>query len=128
MQVLIVEDQASDLRIAARAAESSGFSKVEARSSAGAARLYLEKGLDGKELLPDAIVLDLDLGYESGFELLRFWHSDPRLSTIPLVVWTVLGDQYRKICQMFHVNAYVDKGEDGSVLREVLGGLMKVDS
>ena len=97
MQILIVEDQPNDVHIAAKAAEASGFSMVEARSSAGAARDYLEKGLAGAHALPDAILLDLDLGYESGFELLRYWHGDARLSQIPLIVWTVLGDQYREI-------------------------------
>ena len=125
MKLLIVEDQATDLRIAAQAAEGSGFGEVDARSSAGAARLYLEKGLEGTGPMPDAIVLDLDLGYESGFELLRYWHSEPRLSSIPLVVWTVLGDQYRQICQMFKVQAYLDKGEGISTLRNELDGLAK---
>jgi CheY-like chemotaxis protein len=128
MQILIVEDQASDLKIAANAAETSGFSAVEARSSVGAARLYLEKGIDGLGPLPDAIILDLDLGYESGFELLRFWHSNPRLSKIPLVVWTILGDRYQQMCQMFKVTAYIYKGEDASVLRDVLSGLARVGS
>ncbi len=128
MQLLIVEDQPNDVRIAAKAAEVSGFSEVEARSSAGAARLYLEKALTGSHPLPDAILLDLDLGYESGFELLRFWHSDPELSKIPLVVWTVLGDQYRDICRMFRVRAYIYKGEDPSVLRGVLSGLTRLSA
>ncbi len=126
MQILIIEDQPNDLKIAAKVAETSGFSVVEARSSVGAARLYLEKGLDEKSPLPDAIILDLDLGYESGFELLRFWHSNSRLSKIPLVVWTILGDRYQQMCQMFKVTAYIYKGEDVSVLRDVLVGLAKI--
>ncbi|MGA7521264.1 MAG: hypothetical protein WBW84_02210 [Acidobacteriaceae bacterium] len=128
MQLLLVEDQPNDIRIAARAAEASGFSEVEARSSAGAARVYLEKALTGAHPLPDAILLDLDLGYESGFELLRFWHSDPEIAKVPLVVWTVLGDQYREICGLFRVKAYIYKGEDLSVLREVLSGLTRLSA
>jgi CheY-like chemotaxis protein len=126
MQVLIVEDQPSDLRIAAKAAEASGFSGINTTSSAVTAKEYLEKALRGEQALPDAIVLDLDLGYDSGFELLRFWHSNPALAKIPLVVWTVLGDQYREICRIFEVSAYVYKGEDISVLRQVLSGLPRV--
>lgn len=123
MQLLIVEDHQNDLQMAARAAEASGFAQVTARSSAVMARMYLEKALQGEQPVPDAIVLDLDLGYDSGFELLRFWHSTPLLSKIPLVVWTVMGDHYRDICRMFHITAYVSKGEDISVLRQVLSGL-----
>ena len=126
MNVLIVEDQPNDLRVATRAAEDSGFSGVEARSSAESAVSWLQKGLAGEVSLPDAIVLDIDLGFQSGFELLRYWHSDPRLARIPLVVWTVLGDHYREICRMFKVKAYVDKGQDVSVLQQVLRGLSGV--
>ena len=126
MNVLIVEDQPNDLRVATRAAEASGFSSVEARPSAESAVSWLQKGLAGEVSLPDAIVLDIDLGFQSGFELLRYWHSNPRLARIPLVVWTVLGDHYREICRMFKVKAYVEKGQDVSVLQQVLRGLSGV--
>jgi len=128
MLVLVVEDQANDLRVAVAAAQEAGFSDVEARSSITAAREYLEKALDGNGRLPDAIVLDLDLGYESGFELLRFWHSNPRLSSIAIVIWTILGDQYREICEMFKVRGYVDKGGGIAPLRKALGGLVQLAS
>jgi CheY-like chemotaxis protein len=123
MTILIVEDQPADLEIASAAAQASGYSGVEARASARTAMHFLEKGLEGSHTLPDAIVLDLDLGYESGFELLRFWHGDPRLAKIPLVVWTVLGDQYREICRMFKVRAYIYKGDGQSALHGVLSQL-----
>lgn len=123
MQVLIVEDQSSDLQTASKAAEAAGFSGIAAQPSALMAKAYLEKGLQGELALPDAIVLDRDLGYDSGFELLRFWHSNPKMAKVPLVVWTILDDRYREICAMFKVIAYVNKAEDSSVLRQVLGGL-----
>jgi CheY-like chemotaxis protein len=123
MQLLIVEDQPNDLRIAVKVAEESGYSTVEGASSSAMARNRLEKGLAGEQPLPDAILLDLDLGFESGFEVLRYWHSEPRLFSIPLVVWSILGGQYREICTMFRVRAYVNKGEDISLLRSVLSGL-----
>lgn len=123
MTILIVEDQANDLQIASAAAQTSGYSGVEARASARAAMAFLEKSLEEEKSLPDAIVLDLDLGYESGFELLRFWHSNQRLSKIPLIIWTVLGDHYREICRMFKVKAYVYKGDGPSALHGVLSQL-----
>lgn len=126
MQVLIVEDQPNDLRIACAAAKESGFSDVESRSSITAARLFLEKQLQSGNSLPDVIVLDLDLGYESGFELLRFWHGNQQLAKVPVIVWTILGDQYREICQMFRVSAYIDKGVGHSELRRALGELSRL--
>lgn len=128
MHVLIVEDHPNDLRNASAAALAAGFSEVEARASAMLAKAYLEKCLEGKERLPEAIVLDLDLGYDSGFELLRFWHGNPQLATIPVVVWTIMGDHYAEICRMFHVKAYISKSDDISVLRTVLSGLNRASA
>jgi CheY-like chemotaxis protein len=122
-RLLIVEDQAHDLHRAADLAQSMGFSVVDARASAMAARLYLENALRDEGPLPDAIILDLDLGYESGFELMRFWHGNPRLSPIPLIVWTVLGDEQREICRLFKVSAYVSKLDDIARLSEALSNL-----
>lgn len=126
MTVMIVEDQANDLRIASTAAEESGFTDIEATSSLAAAREFLERALAQGRPLPRAIVLDLDLGYESGFELLRHLHGSPELSKIPVVVWTIMGDRYRQICEMFKVAAYVDKGTGIAELRKVLVGLAQM--
>jgi CheY-like chemotaxis protein len=128
MRLLVVEDSAGDLRIATEAGKSSGYSQIEAKSTVGAARVYLEKCLDENQPLPDAIILDLDLGYESGFELLRFWHGTPGLSRVPLIVWTILGEDQREICRLFKVNAYVSKQDGIVVLREALSGLARAAS
>lgn len=126
-RLLIVEDNPNDLRIAAEVARSMGFTEVEARSSAMNAKLYLENRLQD-EALPNAIILDLDLGYESGFELLRFWHGHPRLSRIPMIVWTVVGEEQREICELFKVEAYVSKSDGAARLREALGSLARAAS
>jgi DNA-binding response OmpR family regulator len=128
MQVLIIEDQPNDLRMAAAAAQASGFTSIEARTSITAAKEYLEKALTGAHALPQAIILDLDLGYESGFELLRFWHGDPELVKIPVVVWTILGDHYRTVCELFKVRNYVDKALGTAGLRKALSGMASMAS
>ena len=84
--------------------------------------------MEGAHPLPDAIILDLDLGHDSGFELLRFWHSHAELAKVPVIVWTIMGEQYREVCEMFKVSGYVDKGAGASALREALGGLAQVAS
>jgi len=119
-RLLIVEDQSADLRVAVDVVKSLGVSFIEARTSITAAKAYLEDGLDGSQPLPDLIILDLDLGYESGFELLRFWHGNPKLSNIRLIVWTVMGDEQREICRMFKVNAIVSKTEGAVGLKRVI--------
>ncbi|MGC2637217.1 MAG: response regulator [Acidobacteriaceae bacterium] len=127
MQLLIVEDQPTDLRVATTAARDCGFRDIEGRTSIAAARQFLEKAVE-EEKLPDAIVLDLDLGYESGFEMLRYWHSHPQIGKVPLLVWTILGDQYREVCEVFKVSGYIDKGSGGAALSKALGGLAEAVS
>jgi len=127
-RILVVEDQPSDLQIAAQTARSAGIDEVEARTSVPAAISFLEKGLRKELALPDGIVLDLDLGYESGYELLRHWHSSPELKHIPLLVWTILGEEQREICNLFKVTNYVSKWEGGTALRAALKKLQAPSS
>lgn len=119
-RVLIVEDHASDLRIAADLATELGAVEVEARTSASAAQLFLQSALDGDTPMPDMLVVDLDLGYESGFELLRFWHSHPGLAKVPLIVWTGLGEEQQEICRLFKVDAIVLKTEGLAALKQAM--------
>jgi CheY-like chemotaxis protein len=119
-RLLIVEDQPSDLQIAADIARSLNFTEIEGRVSATTAKLYLDSILDGNQAKPDVIILDLDLGYESGHELLRFWHSHPALSCIPMIVWTALGKEQQELCQLFNVNAVVAKWEGATALKRAL--------
>ena len=34
----------------------------------------MEQGLRGEEPLPNALILDVDFGLDSGYELLRLWY------------------------------------------------------
>lgn len=118
-RLLIVEDQSADLRVAVDAVKSLGVPFVEARTSTSAAKLYLENALSQKQL-PDLMIVDLDLGYESGFELLRFWHGNPALSSIRLVVWTAMGEEQQNICRLFKVSAIVSKAEGIDALKRAI--------
>ena len=108
------------MRKAEEAGASAGFSEVQKHESVRSALAHLEEGLRGETALPDAMVLDLDFGYESGFELLRFRCENPRLLKIPLIVWTMLGPENREICGLFRINGYVSKWEGLEVLQKVL--------
>jgi CheY-like chemotaxis protein len=122
-RLLLVENEPKDVQLAANAAQAVGILEVDARTSLDAAKSYLEKGLKGEGPLPDGIVLDLDLGYDSGYELLRYWHSTPALFQIPLIVWSVLGEEQREMCKLFKVNCFVGKWEGTAAFQEALGKL-----
>ena len=120
--LLLVDDRPNDLRIAAEAARDLGIADVNAQTSAMKARAFLERALEGEVPLPEGIVLDLDLGYESGFELLRLWHSTPQLAVIPMMVWSVM-DREREICTLFKVKSFVSKSDGPKAFREALAQL-----
>ena len=118
--LLIVEDSPKDLDSAASVAKRAGFSEIKTRILASLAIVYLEKALQGESPLPDAILLDLDLGLESGFELLRFCHKTKLLSRIPVVVWTIMGEEHREICKLFGVRDCLSKNDGPAALHNVL--------
>ncbi|HVT96195.1 MAG TPA: hypothetical protein VHE33_01730, partial [Acidobacteriaceae bacterium] len=95
--LLVLEDNPPDRRVAAQLGSSAGFDEFELSGSATDIKAYLAKALEGKVPLPDAMLIDLSLGYDSGFEILRFWRSTPRLKPIPVVVWTLARDTQLEI-------------------------------
>ena len=125
-RLLVVEDQPTDCKVASEAALLAGFSVIESMSSASTAKSWLEGGLTGKGPLPDAIVLDLDLGGDSGFELMRFWHGTPQLKKIPVLVWTELDDQFGHLCDLFKVQEVVPKWQGKEALKQALSRIATV--
>lgn len=119
-RLLIVENDPHDMKRAGEAARQVGFSELEGKTTPGAARYYLEERLSDESKLPDGILLDLDFGHENGYELLRFWHSSPKLRTIPMIVWSVLGEEQRNMCDLFKVKQFVGKWEGNRALEEAL--------
>jgi len=118
--LLVVENEPKDLKNAADSARAAGFADVEAKTSPYAARIFLEDRLANGPKLPDAILLDLDFGIESGYELLRFWHSTPKLRAVPLIVWSILGEEQKQMCGLFKVNKFIGKWEGNEALQDAL--------
>ncbi len=117
--LLIVEDDPADLYTAADMAEKLGFS-VEAKSTASSARAYLEAAIEKQVDSPDVVILDLDLGYDSGHELLRFWHKNRDSLNARMVVWTRLGKDQQEVCNLFKVDAVVSKWQGVEVLKTAI--------
>lgn len=117
--LLIVEDDPNDLYAAADIAEKLGFS-VEAKSTASSARAYLEAAIEKRVASPDVVVLDLDLGYDSGHELLRFWHKNRDSLNARMVVWTKLGQDQQEVCNLFKVDAVVSKWQGVELLKTAI--------
>lgn len=118
--VLIVEDDASDLRKATSALAELGLGPLDPVSTVGEALRYLDEVGEGKRLKPGLILLDLALGYESGFEVLRRWRSDRKLSGIQIVVWTQMGEREQEICRLFGLKHVISKWAGTAEMQEAV--------
>ena len=126
--VLIVEDDASDLRNATSALVELGLGPLDPVSSVGEALRYLDEVGEGKRSKPGLILLDLALGYESGFEVLRRWRSDRKLSGIQIVVWTQMGDREQEICRLFGLKHVISKWAGAAELQDAIKAAMQSPS
>jgi CheY-like chemotaxis protein len=109
---LVVEDDPIDLRQVTEVLKGMGISKIDSAGTTPAAIRYLEEVAERKRPAPAVVVLDLSLGYDSGFEVLRRWKSDVRLRNIRVVVWTQMGEREQELCRLFGLEQVVPKWKD----------------
>jgi CheY-like chemotaxis protein len=124
LRVLIVEDNAEQIYMATSILMKMGVDNVNAITSVAFALEYLQDITEGKRTPPDIVVLDLEFGKESGFEVLRYWKSAPALKNVRVVVWTIMGELERKMAGLFGVEQVVDKADGAKALEQVLRSLV----
>jgi CheY-like chemotaxis protein len=127
-RVLIVEDTPADVRQSTAAVKKLGAEDVIVLNNIPAAILFLQDVVEGTKPAPDLILLDLSFPRESGFEVLRYWKSNPRLREIHVVVWTIMGDTEKKLCQFFGVEHVVPKWAGPNELETALKTFVQTDS
>ncbi|HEY1650123.1 MAG TPA: hypothetical protein VGF96_19220 [Terracidiphilus sp.] len=93
MRLLILEDNPKDVALAKETAHAEGFGDIEAFASLTPAIESIEQGLQGEKPLPDAFLVDLDLGSDSGYEFLRFWYRRRATSKVGVIVWSQLEER-----------------------------------
>ena len=108
-RVLIVEDTPSDVRQSTAVVKKLGAEDVVTINNIAGAMLFLQEVVEGTKEAPDLILLDLSFPRESGFEVLRYWKSNAKLNQIHVIVWTVMGETEKKLCQFFGVDDVVPK-------------------
>jgi CheY-like chemotaxis protein len=119
-RVLIIEDTAADARQSTVVVRKLGAQEVLAQNNIASALLFLQDVVEGTKEAPDLILLDLSFPKESGFEVLRYWKSNPKLQSIHIVVWTVMGETEKKLCEFFGVDHVVPKWGGPKELESVL--------
>src|SRR6267143_5395988 len=115
VDILLVEDNPADARLAAEALRESSFeTRLHWASDGVQAMAFLRRqGKDAQAPRPDLILLDLNLPKKDGREVLAEVKSDPSLKRIPVVVLTTSKAE-EDILKTYnlHANCYITKPVD----------------
>jgi two-component system, chemotaxis family, response regulator Rcp1 len=110
--IMLVEDDPGDQKLIKTSLNNQRITNTPVvASSAEEALEYLQKGkTDGSILMPDLILLDLNMPGIGGRELLRLIKSDKELETIPVVILTT-SEADKDILESFRLQAagYIKK-------------------
>lgn len=112
--VLCIEDNPANMILVERVVEAEGHNLLKAAD--GTQALNLLSGI-----VPDIILLDINLPGIDGLELARRFKADERLSSVPLIATTaqvLVGDRER--CLEAGCDDYLPKPLDIRKLREVI--------
>lgn len=90
IEILLVEDTPSDVRLTQEALKRSGLKYTMSVVNDGVEALdYLNERKSGGQQLPDLILLDLNMPRKNGHEVLADIQGDEKLAKIPVVLLTV---------------------------------------
>ena len=108
--VLVVDDSLTVRKITTRLLTREGFRVDSAKDGVDA----LEKMHD---LIPDVVLLDVEMPRMDGFELARVMRSDERLKSVPIIMITSrTADKHRNRALEIGVNVYLGKPYQEQVL------------
>jgi len=101
--VMVVDDSLTVRKITSRLLEREGYRVVTSKDGVDA----LEQLLD---VVPDVMLVDIEMPRMDGFDLTRNVRSDPRLRDVPIIMITSrLADKHRSYAKEIGVNHYLGK-------------------
>jgi two-component system response regulator len=109
--IMLVEDDPGDQKLIKTSLNSQRITNTPVvASSAEEALAYLEKSKTDENVMPDLILLDLNMPGIGGREFLRLIKSDHELETIPVVILTT-SESDKDILESFRLQAagYIKK-------------------
>jgi CheY-like chemotaxis protein len=123
--VLLIEDDSRASDACTKALHELGYDGVQLITTVGEAVQHLDDIVSQLTEAPAAIVLDLGLGYDSGFEVLRKCHGEPKLQQVPILVWTKHSDDLAKtFSEYLGAQDFLIKSGDVPELRAALEKLL----
>jgi CheY-like chemotaxis protein len=125
--ILLIEDQDAFSDTCTKALHELGYDGVQLITQVLEAEQHLDDIVSNLTEPPAAIILDLGLGMDSGFSLLRKCHAEPKLREVPILVWTKHTDELsRMFSDYLGVKDFLVKSGDPQKLRDALKRLMIV--
>jgi len=124
--ILLVEDNLADIRLIQEALKSTATRSelVVVRDGIAAMSYLRQAGVDLDALLPDLVLLDLNLPKQDGREVLAQIKADPQLKRLPVVILTTSQSE-EDILHSYnlHVNCYIVKSRNLTQLFETVRGI-----
>jgi chemotaxis family two-component system response regulator Rcp1 len=115
ISILLIEDNPGDVRLTKEAfSESRNNITLNVVGDGAAAMDYIQQaGMYGSHLMPDLILLDLNLPKLNGLDVLERIKKHEQWRSIPIVVLT-MSESERDIAESYsmHVNCYITKPLD----------------
>jgi chemosensory pili system protein ChpA (sensor histidine kinase/response regulator) len=117
--IMVVDDSLTVRKISGRLLARQGYHVLTAKDGVDA----LEQLSD---VLPDAMLVDIEMPRMDGFDLARNIRADARLKHIPIIMITSrTGDKHRNHAMEIGVNHYLGKPYDEAVLLACIAELIK---
>ncbi|GAC1691589.1 MAG: hypothetical protein NVS9B5_33390 [Terriglobales bacterium] len=127
--ILLIEDQGHASDACTEVLHELGYDGVQLITDLMEAEQHLDDIVSNLTAAPDAIVLDLGLGLDSGFTVLRKCHAEPKLQQVPILVWTKHTDSLAKtFSEYLGARDFLVKSSDKEGLREALKRLLVPNS
>ncbi|HUS18238.1 MAG TPA: response regulator [Terriglobales bacterium] len=123
--ILIIEDNTSDSDRCRAVLHELGYDGIQLITTLQQATEYLDDVLNQLTRPPHAIILDLGLGYDSGFALLRKRHAHPQLQQVPILVWSKSAESHTEaLSTRLGAKDFLIKSADKETLRTSLKKLL----
>ena len=101
--VMVVDDSLTVRKITSRLLEREGCDVLIAKDGVDATQLL-------QDIIPDVMLVDLEMPRMDGFELIKTVRSNPRTANIPIIVISSrTAEKHRNVAKQLGVNAFLGK-------------------
>ena len=118
--VMVVDDSLTVRKITSRLLEREGCDVLIAKDGLDATQLL-------QDIIPDVMLVDLEMPRMDGFELIKTVRSNPRTANIPIIIISSrTAEKHRNVAKQLGVNAFLGKPYKEDELLKYLAEFIKL--